>query len=113
MADIRIEPQQVEDVGRVAAYTSPLTTTDTYLVRNDGRVFLHFKKSGAGACTVTVQTPKTIHGLAVADRTASVAASGGETFVGPFPAEAYDDKDHDVRFTVSEITGLSVAALRV
>lgn len=114
MADVRLTPQQVDEDGLTATYTSTLSTGDTYLVNNDGRVVLHFKKTGAGDCTVTVQTPGTVRGLAVADRTFTVTGLTGDLFAGPFPPGVYNAPGaHDLRFTVSEVTGLSVAVLRV
>ena len=116
MADVRIAVEQVDRAGNglTATYTGGLSVANTYLVNNDGRVVLHFKKTGAGACTVTVTTPGTVDGLAVADLTASVPATTGDIFLGPFPTDQYNAAgEQDIRFTLSEITGLTVAVLRV
>lgn len=90
---------------------SGLLTTNTYTIRNNGKVFLHFLKTGAGSCTVTITTPGTIGGLAVADQTATVAATTGDTFVGPFPMSIYNDGAGDISFTISDTVGLSFAAV--
>lgn len=114
MADVRLTPEKVTDAGLAATYTGSLSIADTYLVQNDGAVILHFKKTGAGACTVTVVTPKSGgRGLAIADRTFSVPATTGDVFAGPFPVGLYNDGSGDLSFTLSEITGLTVAVLRV
>lgn len=96
--------------GLVATYNSGLTTTDTYTVPNDGKTVLHFKKAGAGACTVTIIVNDTVDGLAVPNRTVVIPATTGDKFVGPFPHGVYGDP---VSFTFSEVTGLTFAAVRV
>ncbi len=113
MSDVRLTPERILPIGLGATYTGSLSTSNTYQVRNTGRTFLHFKKSGAGACVVTIETPVTIGGLAVAEQTVSVAASTGDEFIGPFPTNIYNDGSHDVRVTLSEITGLTVAVLEL
>lgn len=95
--------------------TGSLSVANQYFVLNDGNVFLHFKKSGAGACTVTVVTPATVSGgLAVADPTYTVPATTGDVMVGPFPPETFNDPTTGkLQFTLSEITGLTVAVARL
>lgn len=116
MADVRKAIQQVVRAGLAATYHADLTTTDTFLVRNNGHVILHFKKTGAGACTVTILNPLAgglVDGLVVTNRTISVPATTGDRFVGPFPPHVYNDANGDVRFTLSEVTGLTGAILGV
>jgi hypothetical protein len=120
MATNRLTPQQVVPGGLAAVYAvagagaGQLNVADTYYVNNDGKTVFHFKKSGAGACTVTVDTPYTVDGLAIAQRTINVPATTGDVFCGPFPREIYNQPGtHDLKFTLSEITGLTCAAVRV
>lgn len=113
MPVVDLVPQTIVRAGLEPDYESPLTTTDTYQVPNNGRTFLHFKKSGAGDCTVTLVTPGKVDGLAIADRTVTVEATTGDVMVGPFPPSTYNDADGKMAFTLSEITGLSVAVLRL
>ncbi len=113
MADRTIVPQRISDVGVTPSRTSSLLTADTHIVRNNGRMWLHFLKTGAGDCIVTVQTPKTVGGLAVAERTFTVVATTGDIVAGPFPPSIYNDALGDLRFTLDEITGLDVAVLQI
>jgi hypothetical protein len=99
--------------GMVATYNGPLDIANTYLVRNNGRTFLHCKKAGAGDCLVTVQTPPTVAGLAIAEQTFTVPATTGDIFAGPFPQSIFNDSIQDLKFTCSEITGLTVAVLKL
>lgn len=111
MAIIPLTPLVLAQGGLTMAYTGGLTTTDTYTVRNNGKTFLHFKKTGAGICTVTIVTPGTVRGLAIADQTVSVPATTGDVMIGPFDPGTFDDGNHDVSFTLSDVTGLTVAVV--
>lgn len=114
MANVDIATQTLAGATTTApSYTGSLSTSNTYFVENDGRVFLHFKKTGAGACTVTMVTPGTVEGVAIADPTFTVPATTGDVMVGPFPRAPYNDGSNKLSFTCSEVTGLSVAAVRV
>lgn len=113
MSDVLLASQEVVRGGLAASYTGSLLTTNTYQVPNDGRVILHVKKSGAGSCDITITTFPTVDGAAVADRVVVIPATTGDKFIGPFPQDVYNDPTNGcVEFTASEITGLTVAALR-
>ncbi|MDD5302030.1 MAG: hypothetical protein PHS14_02890 [Elusimicrobia bacterium] len=112
--EVRVTVEQSVKSGLTATYTSSgLLTTNTYKVRNDGKVFLHFKKTGAGACTVTIVTPNTANGLAIADQTVTVPATTGDQFVGPLPPSLFNDSSSDVSFSISDTVGLSFAVIRL
>jgi len=113
MADVRVTVEDLSTAGIDLTDTGSLSASNTYLVNNDGNVFLHFKKSGAGACTVTVETPGTVGGQGIADLTFSVPATTGDVHVGPFPPYLFNDSNNDLNVTLSEITGLTIAAARL
>jgi len=114
MGDIRITPQKILKSGIVPSFTTPLTLTDTYLIRNTGRMVLHFKKSAAVIANVTVETPMTVDGLMVQEQALEVPASTGDKMIGPFAPVIFNDAVGDVRFTVTDdIDGLSVAAFEI
>ncbi|MDA2936829.1 hypothetical protein MYX75_01015 [Acidobacteria bacterium AH-259-A15] len=113
MADVRKVVEKLTRNGIDLVDTGSLLTTNTYLIQSPGNVVLHFKKTGAGNCTVTFITQGTVDGQAIADRTVTVPATTGDIHVGPFPESAYSDSVGDLRFTLSEITGLTVAAMRI
>lgn len=113
-AEVRLSVEQMLKAGLTATYTSSgLLAANTYKFRNDGKVFLHFKKSGAGACTVTITTPNTSQGLAISDQTVTVDASTGDEMVGPLPISLFNDASSDVSFTISDTVGLSIAVVRL
>lgn len=113
MADRILTPQRPSDAGITVSRTSGLLTADTHIVRNDGKTLLLFIKTGAGACTVTIQTPAKVGGLDVAERTVTVPATTGDVAIGPFPPSIFNDGAGDLRFTLSEVTGLDVAVLQL
>jgi hypothetical protein len=112
--DTRLTVQAMSVNGTTPTYTTSLSSTSTnYYFRNDGKTFLHFKKTGAGACTVTVVTQTTVGGFALADLTVSVAATTGDVMIGPFPASIFDDSNGDVWFSISDALSLGVATLKL
>ncbi|KKM73945.1 hypothetical protein LCGC14_1405400 [marine sediment metagenome] len=111
MADRTITPQRPGHAGATTTRTGSLLVPDTHIVRNDGATFLLFEKSAAVNCVVTVQTPATVGGLAVAERTFTITASGGDMVVGPFPPAIFNDAVGDLRFTLTDVDGLTVAAI--
>jgi hypothetical protein len=111
MSDVTIVPQRASAVGITPTRSGSLSVSDTYIVRNNGRLLLLFEKSGASDCVVTVQTPAKRGGLDVAERTFTVVATTGDVIAGPFPPPLYNDAAGDLRFTLDEITGLDVAAV--
>ena len=113
MADVRKAVQQVTRGGLAATYTTP-TTTDVYLINNDGRVMIHVLKTGAGSCTVTLNTGATYGGLAIANPTVTVPATTGDVMIGPFPPGIFNDPGtSDMRVSFGEVTGLTFAAVKV
>lgn len=112
-SEVRLSVQQMLKAGLTASYTGSLLASNTYKVRNDGKVMLHLKKTGAGICTLTIVTPNTSQGLAISDQTVSIPATTGDVFVGPLPPSLFNDASSDVSFTFSDEEGLTIAAIRL
>ncbi len=113
MSNVDVAVEQITPQGTDLTDTGSLSTGNTYLVPNDGNVFLHIKKSGAGSCTVTIATPGSVDGNAIADLTVTVAATTGDKMIGPLKPEVYNDANGKVAVTFSEVTGLTMAAARL
>lgn len=89
-----------------------ITALDPYTAQVGGD---KFPASGATSCywsnssgapiTVTLATPGTVRGLAIADLTVSVPA-GGYAVQGPFPPDLFGDVDGLVSMTYSTNVGL-------
>lgn len=95
-----------------ATQNGSMATGDTHRFLNDGKTILSFDK-GANACTLTVTTPNTVRGVAVADPTFTIAASTEDQIVGPFAPDVFNDSDGYVSFTISENTGLTCTIIRL
>lgn len=80
-----------------------------------GGCTLFIKNTNAAALTLTITTPKVLHGdLAVADRTVTVPATTGERFVAIPSDDAYVDPATGLvtLATWSVTTGVTYAVLR-
>ncbi|WP_327378012.1 hypothetical protein OG393_31045 [Streptomyces sp. NBC_01216] len=75
--------------------------------------FLHVVNGDASPITVTVATPGTVGGLAIADRAVPVGASDEQMI--PIPADLYGDPADSGLASVSysAVTSVTVAALRI
>ena len=113
MGDVTLTPLQAVPGGVDGSSPQTMAAADNYIVRNDGNVILHFVKAGAGEATITVVTPATPAGLALADLTFAVAASGGDVYAGPFNPEFYNDASGDMDVSTDEDTGITVEAIRL
>ncbi len=80
-------PAQVVQLAGIAPTYQPASAGGDKFTPT-GRTFLHVKNASAAAVTVTVVTPGSVAGLAIADLTVSVPA-GGDRMVGPFPPEHF------------------------
>lgn len=112
MATNTLTPQSITRDGITPSYAT-LSTADTNVVVNDGRLVLHFKKDGAGACTVTFVSQATLDGLAVTDPTVSVASGTGDVMIGPFSRTTFNNTSGQLVFTIDEATGLTVGAFQL
>jgi hypothetical protein len=82
---------------------------------NDGRTMLHIKAGATAAANfnVTVETPGTVDGQAVADRV-KACVKEKEYFLGPFPPGVYNQAGGEVYFDIgADATGIDIAALRL
>ena len=114
MAQLRKTPENVIRAGLIATYASDYTVvgSNTYIIRNNGKVLLHFKKSAAVNCNLIITTPNTVDGLAVTDRTVVIPATTGDKFIGPFPPSIYNDANGDMEISLSDVDGLTGAILQ-
>lgn len=101
MADVLLtvrDTSRAEGVN-VTDLDSAVTSADVFFVPNNGNVRL-VVVNAAGANNVTVTTPTSVDGNAVADLVIPLTAS--KTYVlGPFPPAIYNNAAGQLRFTVS------------
>lgn len=104
--------QVVTELASTALSTSAATATtgDKFAV-GEGCV-LYVNNGSGGSITVTITTPGTSNGLAIADRTVTVAA--GAIKLIAVPSYYGDPADSNLATAVcSSVTTVTVAALRV
>ena len=113
MGDVTLVPLAVAPGSTDGSTPQAMATADNYICRNNGRVILHFIKEGANPATITIVTPKTLGGLALAEQTFVVQAAGGVEFAGPFDPDVYNDPSGDMDISTSEETDITVQALQI
>ncbi len=113
MSDVVIAPQKIVRTGVTPSYTGTMLTTNVYTVRNTGRMVLHFLKGAAVICNVEIQTPVQVAGIGVAELTVAVPANTGDKMIGPFPPSIFNNAAGDLRFSMDDIDGVTVAALEI
>ena len=111
MAEVDWVPQKLTKNKVTPTRNGSLSVSDTYHIRNNGKLFLACLKTAAVVCTVTVETPKLVNGLAVAEHTFTVPASTGDVIAGPFEPSIFNDGTGDIQITLSDIDGLTIAAV--
>jgi hypothetical protein len=79
---------------------------------NTGREILIVKNADASPHTVTIQTPQTVDGLAVAER-AVVVTNATSQMMGPFPIGTYSDTGGNVNITYDAVTSVTVLVVKV
>jgi hypothetical protein len=76
---------------------------------NNGATLVVIANGYTGTITATFQTPRTIDGLAVADK--EVAVPAGETYlIGPFGSNTFNQSDGTVYVDYTESTSVTVGA---
>ena len=96
--------------------TTP-TVTDGDYVPNDGKTFLYVINGSAVPTTVTVATPATVDGQALADLTVTVAATGDgagldKKFIGPFTGLS-NQSNGAIKVTCNPVTTVRIGAFRL
>lgn len=92
--------------------TLAAANADGSYVPNDGRTFLEVENTGVET-TVTIDTPGTVDGLAVANLPVVVPATTGKKHIGPFPPDTYNQPDGTIKVTFSQVSGVTIGAFRL
>lgn len=111
MARTILAAQQVSRSGLTPAFSAG--NADGHYVPNDGKMMLEVKNASASPITVTIQTPGTVDGNAIADLVVTVPANTGDKMIGPFPPSIYNQADGSIYADLSAVTSVTLAALRL
>lgn len=105
-----VSTQQIGKTGTAPTYSAADAAGDR-VTPGEG-TFLHVKNASAAGITVTLVTPGTVDGLAVADRTSNSVAAGGEDFISLANAKLYRSSDGLADLTWSATASVTFAVLR-
>ena len=84
-----------------------MTSSDDYLVPNNGQTVLVLVKTGSTSITVTIETTfESVDGLDLPDRTATLTTGGTYVF-GPFPPHIYSNARGELKVSVTT-SGISL-----
>lgn len=111
MADVRLTPQDLTTTGATTTRTAVATGNTYQVLLNSRGTVLNFRKTAAVDATITITTPGTVDGLAIADRTIVVGATTGDVVARFFPDD-YANGDGDLELTTSDGDGLTCAVLQ-
>lgn len=113
MPPVSIPVTQLTDAGVAPpAQTNGDLTNGNQLDFNDGRIIVEVISTDAGAQSVTVVTPGSVGGFAIADNVVAVPA-GATRIIGPLSPSTYNQSDGSVRVNPSVSTTLKFRAYRV
>lgn len=111
MADVTLTVYDVLRAGRsITDNDTTVATANDYYFPNDGKTILHVANASGSTLTLTIETPNTVDGMAISDKTATLATAKSSVF-GPYPPGIYNDENGNVHATFDQI--VDIIALRV
>lgn len=111
MARTSLTVTNILNSGITPAYGA--ANADGHYFANDGRVLLQVKNTNGSTRTVTVQTPATVGGLAVAEVAVVVPITTGDKMIGPFDPSLFNQAGGLVYVDFDAVADLTIAAFRL
>jgi hypothetical protein len=108
LADLTV--QETSKSGLAPTFTAADSVGDTFA--NFGNAFLHVKNGSAASITVTIDSIMKCDQGFDHDLSVNVAASG-EEMIGPFIRRRFNNDQHKVSVSYSDVTSVTVAAIKV
>ena len=105
MARVTITPSQLV-VGGVA-FSPVAAQTDGNAFPNTGNQLFYVNNGGGGSVVLTIQTPFTAGGLALAEATRTLAA-GEEYVFGVFPTHLFNQSNGEVWIDYDGVTSVTI-----
>ena len=110
MANINVSPTDPAQAGTAAVnFLSGNAIDDDYFIANNGQTVVRFANGAGSACTVTIETPATVAGLAIADQTVVVPVNSIR-YIGPFEPAYFSNADGRIHLTLSGGTFANLVA---
>lgn len=99
--------------GLAATYNTPNAGGDKFAP--GATTFVHAKNTNAATRTITFVVPGSVAEFAIADMSATIPATTGDRFLGPFPADLFAGSDGLVAMTYAPDppTNTTIAILQV
>lgn len=110
MARTELTVQTIDRAGLEPTMTALIA--DGHKFMNDGKLTRLMVVNGATPFILTIQTPETVDGLAVAERTVAIGAAGTYE-IGPFQASLYNQADGMVYIDYDDPTDGDVNVARL
>ena len=96
-----------------AAAAIVLTAATDIAISNNGQVYLHVRRTGTSASTMTIVTHKAIEGLDVEDRAVALPTTSGEVReFGPFDPDIYNDENGFMTLRFSSVSDIELSVVR-
>lgn len=112
MAIVTLTPQIVGKAGATPSANS-LNAADTYKFRNSSKTLLRIANTGGSPSIVTLDTPGTVAGEAIANPTVSVPATTGVRIISLQPTSLFNDPSGIASFTQDQATGVTAEVYEV
>lgn len=113
MADVTLTVRAIDNKtpasGLITGNEETMASTDTHYFENTGVEMIEVY-SGAAGGNLTIQTPQTADGLAVAESVIALAAAKHYLF-GPFPSKTYNNASGLVAIT-SSVEDMKIVAFK-
>ena len=113
MARTALTVNEVVETG--LTFSASSANADGHSLVNTDRnaaLFIYVNNGGGGSIDVTVQTPGTVRGNAIADVVVAVGA-GAAKLIGPFPASIYNQSEGTVYVDFSGVSSVTVMGLKI
>lgn len=102
-------PVQLSFNGVTPAFAAANATGHS-IVNVNGTMWLEVKNAGAAVCNITIQTPATFKGVAVAEVAVVVPITSGDKIIGPFPADLFNQPGGVVYVDFDQVTSVTCVA---
>ena len=112
MARTVLAVTSITRLGVDSATTLEAANVDGESILNNSAMFVEILNGNAADCNVTVQTPRTVDGLAVAEL-AVVVSQNERMFIGPFPSTTFNQTGGVIYVDFDTVTDVTIAAWKL
>lgn len=111
MAQVALTVQEIPHAGVAESFSAAAAAGTGNKYPADGKTWLHVKGTGTQKI-LTISTPGTVDGLAVADRTVTIPATTGDIMIPPLPPSQYGQVDGMIYIDLDLATAITYCAFR-